>query len=180
MIGGFGSQVGMRQVAERPKAIVDGNEHDSFFGECRAVVDRVSARSAGERTAVNPDHDRQFVSRLCGGPDIQIEAVLALFGWRGIVHRSLGIWSLRTLGAKSVTGADAVPGNYGLRSFPSETAHRRSGKRDAFEGADTISRCAGDLAALNFDYVGRAGEALSRLSGPDRNKRQCQGQRGGN
>src|SRR5262249_43616243 len=123
----------------------------------------MSTRSASERAPVNPYHDRQLVPRLARSPDVQIEAVLALLGWRRKIHRSLRIGSLRAFGTKSITLTHTTPGHHRLRSFPPEAADWGGSERNPLEAPDAISNRARNLASLYSNHVGRD-KAVSMLS----------------
>src|SRR5262249_50429336 len=124
----------------------------------------MSTRSASERAAVNPDHDRRLVPRLARSPDVQIEAVLALLSWRRKIHRSLRIGRLRALGTKSITLTHTTPGHHRLRSFPPEAADGWGSERNPLEAPDAISTRARNLASLSSNHVGRHDKAVSMLS----------------
>ena len=56
-------QLGMREEAERPHAVVDAHEHDPLAREVLAVVDRAGGGAEGEPAAVDPDEHRDAVAR---------------------------------------------------------------------------------------------------------------------
>src|SRR5262249_47509429 len=124
----------------------------------------MSAGSASERAPVNPDHYRQLVSGLARGPDIQIQAVLALLGRRRKIHRSLRIGGLRALGTESITLTHAIPGHHRLGSFPPEAADGRGSERNSLEAPDAIRNRARNLASLYSNHVGCRSKAVSILS----------------
>jgi len=54
----FLRQIWMREEAERPESIVEGDDHGTFGGEVLAVIPRKAARPSGETAAIDPHHDR--------------------------------------------------------------------------------------------------------------------------
>ena len=62
--------------------MVEGDDYDvSAFGEADAIVYRAVAAAGGVGSAVDVDQDRTvFAVTEAGGPDIEVEAVLAVDG----------------------------------------------------------------------------------------------------
>src|SRR3546814_7152264 len=66
----------MREPAERAEPVVDRHHHNAAFGQRAAVIDRIAARPAGQRAAVDP-HEHRRILRILRRPDVERQAVLA-------------------------------------------------------------------------------------------------------
>src|SRR5438045_1796086 len=66
----------MCQIAEHSQPVVDRYYDETPPGQRRAIIDRLTAGSGGERAPVNPDKHRSLV-RVCGCPDVECQAVFA-------------------------------------------------------------------------------------------------------
>src|SRR6202012_2652228 len=73
------AELGRGQEAERPDAVGDRHEHNALPGEDGAVVELIGGGARVEAAAVDPDDHQQLVAgRLGRGPDVEVEAVLAV------------------------------------------------------------------------------------------------------
>ena len=74
-------QLGMREEPERAEPVIERDDDRALTGKRFAVAVRARARAFGVRATEDPEHDRTPLGwRLCGRPDVQIQAVLAR-GW---------------------------------------------------------------------------------------------------
>src|SRR5262245_13287801 len=121
----------MGEVAERAEAIIDRHQNDSFFRQGSPVIGASRARSARQRAAMNPDHDRTFFARPGRGPHVEVETIFALLSRRRVIERALRVRRLRAIRTEVVALANALPRSYRLRSFPAQFAHRRGCERYA-------------------------------------------------
>jgi hypothetical protein len=99
----------MREVAERPEPVIERHEDDALLGEGHAVARVADARALGQRAAMNP---HEYGTFLAGGgrrPDVEEQAVLALWLQRPDVDRTGGVLRLWTLRAVLRRVADAGP-----------------------------------------------------------------------
>ncbi|MCY1175444.1 hypothetical protein D9M73_156830 [compost metagenome] len=76
MLRRFCAQAGMGQPAEHAQPIVDRHDDHPALGKTLAVIHRVTARSAHQRAAVDPEKHRCLI-RLGGRPDVERQAILA-------------------------------------------------------------------------------------------------------
>jgi hypothetical protein len=74
----FRRQLRVRQKAEDPDAVVDGNDNGATRRQPRAVEGRIGRGTLLTTAALDPDQHRQF-SKACLGrcPDIEKQAVFA-------------------------------------------------------------------------------------------------------
>jgi hypothetical protein len=109
---------------------------------------------------VNPDHDGSFVGcRLRGGPDIEVETILADRLRFGAIERAFRIRRLHTGGGELVGFANAGPIGGRLGRAPSQIAYGRRGEGDSFEYADVGIRAgdAGEFSLFDADGVVNGG-----------------------
>jgi hypothetical protein len=112
---------------------------------------------------MDPVSDRELGVRLAGsgGPDIEVQAVLAegsLFTIAPLEGVTAGIVDGLEAGMTETVGhLHAVPRNDGLRSLPTEISDRRSGIRDAFVSGNTGNVGSDTLHLTTFDGQNRAG-----------------------
>src|SRR5579862_9935918 len=92
-VAAFAAELGRGEEAERVHAIRNTDEHHSFLREVGAVIERGAGGTAHEAAAVDPgDHREFFVRCFRGGPNIEIQAILAIgsCGWlaggSGVLH----------------------------------------------------------------------------------------------
>src|SRR5687768_17869238 len=128
----------MGKVAERAETIIDCHQNDPFFRQSRSVIGASRARSARQRAAVNPNHDRALLGGFSRSPHVEIETILALLARRRVIERALWVRRLRAIRTEVVALANAFPRRYGLRRFPTQLAHRRGGERYAFVTANPV------------------------------------------
>ena len=134
---GLRRQRRVSDVSEGPEPVVDRHQDDALARQRRSVVDRQRARAAGERAAVDPDHHRQaVVLRLCRGPDVEVEAVLAHFAHGLGVEAAFPVGRLHARGRLDERVVGRSPGCDGLGWPESEVALRRLGVRDAEIGVE--------------------------------------------
>ena len=81
IVRGFGAKSGMRQVAECAQPVIDAYDYKAAPGHRRAVVESLAAGAAGQRSAMNPNHDWS-VARIGGRPNVERQTIFAHFGWR--------------------------------------------------------------------------------------------------
>ena len=140
----FRRQLRMRQKTEHVDAIVYRHHDNAAPGQTLAVKFHLRGVAALERAAEIPDIDRELlVSRDGGGPDIQIQTVLA--------HRNLGIHMpfarieilgirtgniLHRNGSEFQAVAHSLPIFRGLRRAPAQVPDRRSRKGNSPEGGN--------------------------------------------
>ncbi len=131
-VGLFG-EFGMREKAERTEAIVDGHDDDALLREGLAVGRGRCAGAAGVSAGVNPEqHGPFFGGRLRGGPDVEVEAVLAHFGC-GATTCAATAGGLHAHGAEFIGFANAVPMRCRLRRAPAQLIHGGRGERQSLE-----------------------------------------------
>ena len=175
----LGRQFGVGQEAEGAQAVVDGDEDDAPLRPFVSVHGHFVAVAVHECAAVDPEGDGKSGFRLADGlgrgPDVQVQAVLALlrcpFPVELVAIEGTGrIAGLPGDAPERVAGTDAFPRLHRLWCLPAEAAHGRGGIRDAFEDGDlgVFGGDALDLPAGNGDDgdSGRAG-------GQERNEGQC-------
>src|SRR5579872_5528555 len=109
----------MRQKAEQPDTIIEGDDHHALSGELLALIGRVIAAAALKAAAMNPDQHRQpRAGRGVGRPHIQIEAILA--------HTAEGAEIPADTGGTELAGSPGVaPAFYRLGWPPAQGADRR-------------------------------------------------------
>ncbi len=134
VVGGVG-EVGAEKraevhEAEDAEAVGDGDEDDAFVGEGGAVEDGREGLPAGVAAAVNPDEDGMRAGGG-GGPEVEVEAVFALW--------DVGGAGLHGGGGEAGGVADAGPGLGRLRWAEAERADRGLGEGDAAEVADGVA-----------------------------------------
>ena len=79
----------MSEIAEDPKTVVYGHQHNALDGQALTVERRERARALDKASPVKPNHHRTLLrSRGCRGPDVQVEAVLA-HGLRTLIELHL-------------------------------------------------------------------------------------------
>ena len=141
----LGRQFGMGQEAEGAQAVVDGDEDDAPLRPFVSVHGHFVAVAVHESAAVDPEGDGKAGFRLadglCGGPYVQVQAVLAglrrSFPVELVAVEGAGrVAGLPGDGTERVAGADSFPRRHWLRGLPAEVAHGRGGIRDAFEDGD--------------------------------------------
>ncbi len=148
-----------RQEAERPDAVGHRDEHHAALGEVGAVIELVGGGAGVEAAAIDPHDHRQLVrGRLGRGPDVEIEAVLAI----GDALAGAAAAPALHAAVPEVGGLlHPAPRRRRLRRLPAQIAHRRRGERDALEFAEAVGGHAGDLAAGHA----RLGDLSQRWAG---------------
>src|SRR5215475_12304448 len=149
----FGRQFGMGEIAERAETVIDRYQNDPFFRQRRSVVGSSGSRSARQRAAVNPDHDRTFFVRLGRSPHIETETIFALLARGRVIDGALWVRRLRAIRPEVVAFANAFPRRWGLGSFPTQFARRRGGVRYPFVTANPVNDRARNQSALNTNDV---------------------------
>src|SRR5262245_37106374 len=134
----LGCQFGMCEIAERAETIIDRHQNDPFFRQGRPFIGAGRARSARQRAAVNPDHDRPLFAGFGRSPYVEIETIFALLARRRVIERALGVRRLRAIRTEVVDLANSFPPGYGLRSFPAQFAHWRGSEWYAFVTANPV------------------------------------------
>src|SRR5262249_7356860 len=109
-----------------------------LFRQDRPIIGASCARSARQRAAMNPDHDRTFFACFGRSPHVEIETIFALLARRRVIKRALWVRSLRAIRTKVVAFANSFPCRYWLRSFPTQFARGRGGERYAFVTANSV------------------------------------------
>src|SRR2546423_15722006 len=137
----------MYEESEDAQPVVNGDGDDPLTRHALSIVPRLGAVSADESASVEVDQHRQpFPRRLCGRPNIQIEAVLAHAV--GAEDHVIEDAELHGASTESVRLANAFPALYRLRLSPSEIAERRSGGRNPLVRPDS-----GSGIARAFQYA---------------------------
>ena len=116
-------------------------------------------------SAVNPYHYRQAFVFLAGSrrPYVEVQTVFAHLGIAVLieffpVEGTFGLSALKGGSTKAVALLHSLPRLHGLRLFPTQLAHRRSGIGDAFvDGNALFIHHAFHLSAFHIDY--QAGSA---------------------
>ena len=175
----------MRQEAEGPHAVVEGDDDHALLGQGVAVADRHVAAAFVVGAAIDPHHHRQLLAGLGRrGEDVQVEAVLRHL--RRIRQVDRQVHPQRPpLGGRLHAGvaplgavAHAAPVGDGLGFAPAQRPHRRGAEGNAAElgHARGGARDAGHQAVDGLDRLveGRLGRR-GHQGGP----RQGQGQRRG-
>ena len=127
----------MGQETENAKAVVDSNQYHALLGPYFSVELGLPAPASGVAASVNPHCHGEFLVRLarCGGPHVQVKAVLAEFRVRHIELAGPGVGGIvRRLygsGAEGVGNLHSLPGNYGLWFFPTQITNRWRCKRNS-------------------------------------------------
>ncbi len=142
----------MREESKNSQPVIISDHHRALARQRVAVIHRERSRATGEGTTIGPDdHGAAFRGGFRGGPDVQIEAVLA-----GRRSRSAGgpALLLHAHRAKFVGLAHAFPMRRRTRFTPAQVTDRGRGKGDAL---------------INANVVGGAGDARDQASfGADR------------
>ena len=148
-----GAVVAVAEIEEAvgPGAPVDGHADDAVAGEAAAVV--AAAGGEVEGAAGAPDHHRQPGRARVGGPDVEVQAVIARDGRieeqpGRVVPREL---RLRRLGAESDGVAHAGPRLDRPRRPEAAGADRWRRVGDAQEGAHAVAGTATHLAGPGGD-----------------------------
>src|SRR5262249_57640139 len=87
----WGVQCGVSEIAKRAKAIIYRHKNDPFFRQGSPVIGASRARSARQRAAVNPYHDRTLFARLGRSPHVETETIFALIARRRVIDRALRV-----------------------------------------------------------------------------------------
>ena len=153
-VPGLGAQQRVGEIAERPEAVVDGDQHHAALGQPRPVVGDVGAVADGQPAAVNPDEHRRAVVRPRRRPDVQVEAVLVHAVDAGVVERPHrgGQRALHARRRGLGRVAHALPGRRRLGGTPPQIAHRRGRERHAPVDHDLVAerrRRSRELPALD-------------------------------
>src|SRR6185436_10960009 len=129
----FGSQLGMREKAERADAIRQRDVDDALLRELFAVV--VGHRSGADRETapVDPDHDRHSLraGSAWWRPDVQIEAILAGRLLAEVVVDVMCAQRLNAFRRCAIGVIRALPRRHRLRRTPAQLANRRRCERHA-------------------------------------------------
>src|ERR1700722_12799537 len=142
----------MREESKDSQPVIISDHHRALARQCVAVIHGERSRASGESAAVGPDdYGAAFAGGFRGGPDVQIEAVLAR-------SRSTGgpALLLHAHRAKFVGLAHAFPMRRWTRLTPAQVADRRRGKGDALIDANVVGG-AGDAryqAGFGADRIG--------------------------
>ncbi len=137
VIGAFLGKVRMGEESEYAETIVDGDEHDVFVSPFLSVKLGFGAPAFAVAAAMNPESDGELLVSLTGGggPDIQVEAVLAI--GRFVTVTPLGgiaagiVNSLITGMPEFIGNFHALPWDDRLRSLPAKCFNRRRGIRNS-------------------------------------------------
>ena len=163
---GLGAQAGVRQEPEGSEPVVDRDQHHALAGQRRAVEDERRTVADLVAAAVEPDHDRPRTVRagIRGGPEVEVEAVLAAVDLAAAVDRGVGGDPLPAGGAGLMSAPHALPRFGRLWRAPPQIAHRGRSERDAAEHEHVagwtpavIDRGALDSARHGLDDEARAG-----------------------
>src|SRR5260370_31801662 len=147
----------MGKEAKSVEAVIDSDYDHAFAGEDFALVGGGGAGAASKPATVDPHHHRQTV--LCGfrgGPNVEVEAILAERRKFALINRSRGRVRRLPAGIGELRGlANALPGGRRLRRFPTEIAHRRRSKGYAAVNAHVgmSARYAGNQTLLAPDLI---------------------------
>ena len=140
----------MRQKAEHPAAVVDGNQNDAALCVFRTIKLLLTGISAPEASSVNPECYRElFTPGLRRRPDIQVQAVLAhgrdkrrIIVEFFVEHTAPGCLLCRKLLqgniAKVIADLHPVPGSRLFRSPPSQISDRRLRVGDSFKNGISV------------------------------------------
>ncbi len=127
-------QLRVGEEAEGVDPIVDGDKDNSPPGHVLAVELLLAAGAVHEGPAVNPEHHRQLIagSGALRGPDIQVQAVLAVGGhWHIVELLAVEVQAAQVrLGAGAaelLTAQHTIPGLVLLRAAKAQLTHRRRG-----------------------------------------------------
>jgi len=132
MPGRFGGELRMGQKAKDVQPVVGRDGHEAASGQGLTVIAGLGTIARNVAAAVKVDQHRQAgVRRIRGGPDIEVEAILADLV-RTKVHVAKGT-ELHGTRAKSIGLAHTLPGLKRLGRLPAQVANRRGRKRDAAE-----------------------------------------------
>lgn len=72
----FSAQLWVRQKAEHPKTVADGDHDNAFLRQPLPVVQLLGWSACREAAAVDPDHYREFLVRAFGrSPDVEKQAI---------------------------------------------------------------------------------------------------------
>ena len=142
------------EIAERPEAVVDGDQHHAALRQPRPVVGDVGAVADGQPAAVDPDEHRGAVVRPRRRPDVQVEAVLVHAVDARVVERPHrgGQRVLHARRGRLRRVAHAVPRRRRLGGTPPQIAHRRGRERHAAVDHDLVAerrRRSRELPALD-------------------------------
>src|SRR6266566_5607632 len=150
--GAVGVSLAQIEEAVDTDTVIDGHAHDAVAGETTAVIPGHRRRSVLKGTARNPDHHRVPGRPEVGGPDVEVQAVLAGDGKLWEEHADFrGIWRLGCLRAIAEGVSHAAPGRNRLwRSEPIGAKGWRC-IGNALKGMHPIGDAATHLAILCFD-----------------------------
>ena len=150
-------QLVQMEEAQRPDAIVDGDDHAvAALGERGAIVDGRTPRAADEGAAVNPHQHRALAGIDAGREDVELQAVLvAIGGVAGVEHERHHAGVLHRLLPRLLAPlrcrTNARPGQRRLRRLPAPLAGGRGGERHALEGMDAFVVSAFYLSVARLD-----------------------------
>jgi len=154
-----GSQPWISKKSECSDTIVERDDDRAFVCQIVAPVIFFSSGAVIEAAPENPDHNRPlFRSGMCGGPDVEIEAILGNRLWTGIEKidglRIVGL--LWTDGGEVIAVANAGPMGGALRRAPSQFADWWRRERDSLVDTNAgLETCrAGYHSGIELDVLG--------------------------
>ena len=121
VVTALGTQIGVRDITERPETMVHRNLYHALAGQCLRVVERPGVAGQGsEATPMEPDHHWQLVGVL-GCRHVEVQGVFT----HAALAEALQGGILRGLIAPGDGLAGSLPGFQCLGGAPAQLADRR-------------------------------------------------------
>jgi hypothetical protein len=146
----------MNEKAENVSPVIDGHGDHAFARHVLAVIARLRTVAVLEAAAEDVDENREFLlTRFCGSPDVEVQAVLAHAVAAEPVVRTGGS-PLHAPGSELVGIAGAAPVLDRLGLAPAKVSHRWLAEWDGLETAHPVlGRGAGfQDAVCRLDAIG--------------------------